>query len=165
MAARPSSTSRSNKNFRSVSAKTGPASGPLAVRVSAPGRHRALTVVGGGSRPWVWFRHRLAECTTCRRSLTPGQGRRCASPRRPAQRSAPPKMGQPASPSREEPGCGVGAHLALTFPTGSWPAVWWEEEEHSQEKRHRKETQKEGWRLAFGWGGLRKSVCGRKQFM
>lgn len=38
--------------------------------------------------------------------------------------------------------------MAVTFPTGSWPAVWWEEEEQSQEKRHRKETKKEGWRLA-----------------
>lgn len=38
---------------RSVSAKTGPASGLLAVRVSAPGRHKVLTVVRGGSQAWV----------------------------------------------------------------------------------------------------------------
>lgn len=44
MAERPSSTPRSNKNFRSASAKTGPASAILAVRVLAPRRHKELTV-------------------------------------------------------------------------------------------------------------------------
>lgn len=47
------------------------------------------------------------------------------------------------------------ADQALTFPMGCSPLVGWEGEEQSQEKRHQKETQKEGWRLdeeegAFG---------------
>lgn len=45
IAAKPSSTFRSNRNFRSVSAKINPASLILAVWMSAPKiRHNALTV-------------------------------------------------------------------------------------------------------------------------
>lgn len=56
--------------------------------------------------------------------------------------------GQPAGPRYPLQGSCLGcANLALTFPMGSLPLVLWEEEEPSQEKRHREETKKEGWCL------------------
>lgn len=69
---------------------------------------------------------------------------------RPAQLSAPQKTGHPGSPQslhREvgERG-GGGANLALTFPVGCSPLCGGKKR-NGPEKRHRKESKKEGWCL------------------
>lgn len=46
------------------------------------------------------------------------------------------------------------AELAFTFAMGCSPLVWWEEEELSQAKKHKEETEKEGWCLDREEGAL-----------
>ena len=149
MAARPSSTSRSNKNFRSVSAKIGPASGTLAVWVSAPGRHKALTVerrklaLGVIQSQDSWIHNLLpAPHTEDKGTAVPPAGR-------PAQLSAPQKTGQPGSPQslhREVGERGGGLAWLSHFQWAARPLCG-RKKRNGPEKRHRKETKKEGWCL------------------